>query len=130
MSTNLLILPLVQIAGQTGTNEDWLDGIAFVQDDTNSTPIPLAGITFSMEMRRVTEDATVVLEANSFDGRLVWTENMIHLNITAAQMAGIPPDNYVFDIIGTDPGDAHVVPPHTRIIIMGAFTVFEGVTRL
>jgi hypothetical protein len=120
--SNLLILPLVQIVGTTGTNEDWLDGLAFFEDDAETMPINILGIEFAMQMRQITEDATVALEASQADGRIIVTGNYLYFDVPAAQMSTITPADYVFDVVGTD-------NKNSRIIVQGQYTVFEGVTR-
>ena len=122
MSSNLLILPLVQLVAFTGTNEDWIDGLAFTNADTNETPISLRNIEWQMEVRHITEDATVVIAASRADGGIVVEGNQLRFNIKAQKMKTIVPQDYVFDVVGVD--DAN-----TRRIITGQLTVVEGVTR-
>jgi hypothetical protein len=122
-TTNLLTLPLLSVIATTGTNEDWIDGVAFVLPDTNLTPISIAGIDWTMEMRHVAPDATVVLRASLSDsGIIAAVPNFLRMNIPARKMVNIVPQDYVFDILG---GDAF----NTRRIIVGTLTVVQGITR-
>jgi hypothetical protein len=120
VATNLLILPLVQLTILTGTNEDWIDGIAFY--DLSMNPLSLAGIAFKMTMRHLLDDATAPVSASTEDGDLVASGNIFNFNVPLSTMGIVPPADYVFDVVGIADG-------HQRVIIQGAVTVFEGVTR-
>ena len=120
MATNLLILPRVSIEVMVGTNEDWIDGLAFYDNSMN--PLSLDGIAFKMTMRHVIDDATAPISASTTDGDLVTSGNVFNFNIPLADMSTVPIADYVMDVIGIADG-------HQRIIIQGAVTVFEGVTR-
>lgn len=123
MTSNLFVLPLLMVAMTVRTNEDWDDGIAFELDDTDGTPIDLAGISFEMKMRHLVENATSQFDlTNTTDGGLVVDDNILKLDVSADEMSRIAPNDYVFDIVGRADG-------HQRVIVTGVVTVIEGVTR-
>src|SRR5262245_43872829 len=122
-ATNILLLPLVEIMVETGTNEDWVDGLAFFADDEETIPLDLTGIEFEMEMRTLPPSPTVVVRGHTKDGTINVLQHTISMNIPAAQMMTVPPGDYVFDILAFD-GYRH------RIIVKGTNTVvFQGITR-
>jgi hypothetical protein len=122
-TTNILQLPVVECTVQTGNNEDWIDGFAFYEDSAATIPIPLDGIVFEMEVRANPPEYSVVIRGSTHDGTLTVVHNVLQMNIRASQMASVPPQDYVFDVVAYD-GYRH------RIIIRGTqMTVFEGITR-
>lgn len=118
--TNLLLLPVVSLEVMVGTNEDWIDGLAFY--DNNMNPLALDGIEFRMTLRHLIDDATAPITASTTDGDLVTSSNVFNFNVLVTTMSEVPPADYVMDVIGIADG-------HQRIIMQGAVTVFEGVTR-
>jgi hypothetical protein len=128
MTTNLLAMPLVNMTVITGTNEDWIDSIKFVVDDSSGDPpqLDLTGITFTMEVRRQPPDNEVVLRASTDDGTLAVGAppdfGFLLINIDHEQIKIIKPDDYTADIVGTD-GDI------IRRCIVIDLQVVLGITR-
>jgi hypothetical protein len=122
MTTNILLLPRVELAAITGTNEDWLDGFAFFEDEAATLPIDLGGIDFQMEVRHLPPDHTVVLQGKLADGTLLAVENTLMMNYPMISMSFLQPLDYVFDIV-------MVADWHQRVLASGLVTVTLGVTR-
>src|SRR5215467_90090 len=126
MATNLLALPRVDMTVEVFTNEDWTDALAFYDDDGN--PLLLDGIAFALEARHAVEAATALIsltndpDDNPTGGRIVIVGNEFHIDVPIAKMARVPRGEYVFDAIGRADG-------MRRVILTGALTVIEGVTR-
>jgi len=120
MSTNIRLMPVVQLDMEILTNEDWIDGLAYI--DPSSNPIDLTGISFDMEMRMVASDATVVLKASTAANLIRVSGNTWQFLIPADTMILIPPASYVFDMLGVGDG-------LTRNLVQGTVTVAQGVTR-
>jgi hypothetical protein len=122
--TNILALPLVQIGVYTGTNEDWVDTIQFL--DLNNVGISLAGITFAMEARKQPLDATVLLSASSANGYLSIAgtdQSYLAIQVPASAMDDFSPDVYVADIVAYGDG-------HARVIVqVNPLQIFAGITR-
>ncbi len=125
MATNILILPLAEMTATTGTNEDWIDSVQFLQED-GITPIPLTGITFAMEVRAHTDDSEVVITASSDDARLSYggvSDSYLTISIPVSVMDDVASGTYVADIVAT-------ADDHTRVVIrLTEITLFQGVTR-
>lgn len=122
--TNILKLPLLQIAFETGTNEDWLDGLAFFEAD-GTTAVAITGVTFRMQLRAKAEDRTAYLEASTANGKLLIggaSANVLSLNVPAAQMGSLAPGDYAFDLVA-------VADAHSRRVAAGSVTIVKGVTR-
>jgi hypothetical protein len=122
MSTHILDIPQAQIACETGTNEDWLDGLAYVTDATPPVDVSLDGIDFEMMLRHVTPDATAALHCTTANTMLIISGNILRFNVPADVMGTVPPTDYVFDIVGKADG-------YQRRIVIGTVAVVEGVTR-
>lgn len=120
VATNLLILPLVSLTIAVGTNEDWIDGLAFYDNAMNA--LALDGIAFKMTLRHVVDEATAPITASTGEGSLLTSGNRFNFNVPVATMGIVPPAAYVMDVVGMADG-------HQRIIMQGQVTVFEGVTR-
>jgi hypothetical protein len=121
--TNILFLPVCVLQITTATNADWLDGLEYwdaPQPDGN--PIDLAGIRFAMEVRTSPPVATVVLRATTENGFIRVYANSWQLLVPAPVMAGIPPADYVFDLLGIADG-------YTRNLVQAQATVLQGITR-
>jgi hypothetical protein len=122
MTTNILILPRIEVTAVTGTNEDWIDGFAFYLDEEATEPIDLGGIDFEMEVRHLPPDHTVVLRGSSADGGLLVNDNILMMNYREAVMSYMRPLDYVFDIVMK-------ADTYERVLASGSVTVTQGITR-
>lgn len=132
MPTRILDLYLQDIAISTGTNEDWLDGWGYYDD--NGAPIPLAGIEFSGMLRPVAESERVDLilatdgvpvVAGRVRAPLVVggaSGNVLSINAPAAIIGRVQPGDYVFDILAAADG-------YVRRTATGTVSLVQGVTR-
>jgi hypothetical protein len=122
MTTHLLTLPRVDLTVEVFTNEDWLDALAFYDNDGN--PISLDGIAFELEVRTNPGDVTAFLEIDNATpgGGIVITGNQFQIDVPVAQISQISPGDYVFDATAKADG-------MQRVIITGTLTLTEGITR-
>jgi hypothetical protein len=121
--TNILFLPVCVLLVTTPTNADWLDGLEYWDAaPPDGNPIDLAGIRFAMEMRTSPPVATVVIRATTENGFIRVYANTWQFLIPAPVMAGIPPADYVFDLLGFADG-------YTRSLVRAQVTVLQGITR-
>lgn len=89
--TNILRLPLVEMEVETGTNEDWLDSVAFVEGD-DVTPISIAGISFASQLRHSALGATAYLDATTDNTQLLiggTSSNVLSYNVPTEVMEQI-----------------------------------------
>jgi hypothetical protein len=109
--TNLLAMPLVTMTVVTGTNEDWVDSIKYLVDNGSGDPdlypqLDLTGIAFSMEVRRLSPNAEVVIRASTADGTLgigdAPNTGYLLINVDHEMMKTIKPGGYSGDIVGQD----------------------------
>jgi hypothetical protein len=122
--TNILYLPVVVLAITTETNADWLDGLEYWDaPPPDGQPIDLDGIDFAMEMRTSPPVATVVLRATTANGLIRVYANTWQLIVPAQIMQGIPPADYIFDVLG-------FADSYTRSLVQAQVSVLEGVTRM
>jgi hypothetical protein len=128
MTTNILALPLVQMTVNTVNNEDWIDTVTYLVDDgtTNPPPLDLTGIHFQMEVRHKIDDAEVVIEASTDDGRLAIGDypnyGTLIIQVDDSKMRTLRVGSYVGDILATD-------ETYTRTAIQFTLNVDEGSTR-
>jgi hypothetical protein len=130
--TNVLALPLVSIDIGTGSNEDWIDSLKFVVNDSSSTDpnslpqLDLRGIAFEMEIRRSTSDHEVILAASTKNGQMIIGNppdfGFLIINVPQTTMATKQPGSYVGDIVGSD-------DTNSRVCAKLTLTIDEGVTR-
>lgn len=121
--TNILNLPVAILLIDTPTNADWLDGLEYWDAaPPGGNPIDLAGIEFAMEMRTSPPVATVVLRATTTNGYIRVYANTWQFLVPARIMLGIPPADYVFDVLAFADG-------YTRNLVQAQVTVLQGVTR-
>lgn len=133
-ATNILALPLVQAVIDTGNNEDWVDTIQWLVDNGSSDPstmpqLDLRGLEFQMEIRRMTADAEVIIEASTWEGTLgIGAPPNYGFLIIYVPLASVmqykEPGSYVGDIIAIDP-----TAPFTRVCVQIELTIVQGVTR-
>lgn len=131
MATNILALPLAQMNMRTGTNEDWFETLKYVVNDgsanTDSMPqLDLRGISFAMEVRRVSSDHEVILGGTTKDKRLIVGASpdygFLLLRIDNDVMRPIRAGEYVGDVVAAD-------EQFTRVCIQFNLTLVEGITR-
>ena len=124
-------MPLVTVSVITGTNEDWINSIKYLVDNGSGNidtypQLDLTGIVFTMEVRRLSPDAEVVIRASTADGTLDIGDapniGYLLINIDHETMKKIRPGNYSGDIVGTD--DATV-----RRCVVVDLEVALGITR-
>jgi len=128
-STNLLAMPLVQMAVTTGNNEDWIDSICFLVNGTDPDTDPqldLTGINFLMEVRRAPQDHEVIIRASTDDGTLSIGAppdfGFLIINVDHETMRQQGAGTYVADIIGSD-------ALSVRRVVGIDLTIIEGITR-
>lgn len=125
-STNLLSMPLVEIAVQTGNNEDWVDSLLFLVDEAGSEQLDIRNIAFEMEVRRQATDHEVILGASTAAGTLRTGEapnyGFLIIAVPLADMKTKLAGTYVGDIRGTDPSN-------TRRVVLINLTIVEGLTK-
>lgn len=125
--TNILQLPLIEVAVETQTNEDWIDAVQF-RDDGQAT-IDISGIGFRMQLRPTVETIEVDLEASTENGRITiggQGNSVLAFNIPMYVMQALPPrgdpDPYDFDVVATADG-------YARVVMRGTLKLARGVTR-
>lgn len=125
----LLAMPLVALAIEVGSNEDWLDSIVYCVPpplDPTAPQLDLRGIQFEMEIRRQPEDHEVVLSCSTADGsiQIGLPPNFGYLIIFKQMefMQTLAPGDYVGDIVGTD-------GQYERRVALITLTIDEGITR-
>lgn len=125
-STNLLSMPLVEIAVQTGNNEDWVDSLLFLVDEAGSEQLDIRNIAFEMEVRRQATDHEVILSASTAAGTLRTGEapnyGFLIIAVPLADMKTKLAGTYVGDVRGTDPSN-------TRRVVLINLTIVEGLTK-
>jgi hypothetical protein len=126
MITNLLAIPLVEIAVQTGNNEDWVDSMVFLIDETGGQQLDIRGIEFEMEVRRQPKDHEVILSASTKAGTLQIGDppnyGFLIINIPLNDIKTKIPGSYFGDIRGTD-------AQHTRRVVVINLAIVEGLTK-
>jgi hypothetical protein len=128
MATNILALPPVTLTIVVGNNEDWIDALKYVVDDTTTNPpqLDLTGIEFEMEVRRHATDHEVILSASTRNRKLeVGTPpdvGFLVIKVPVEEMRTKPADDYVADIVATADG-------FTRTCVVINLTITEGVTK-
>jgi hypothetical protein len=129
--TNLLALPLVSLAVETGNNEDWVDSLLFLVE-TDGVPIEswpqldLTGIIFEMEVRRSALDPEVIVAASTASGSLIIGTapdyGYLLFNVSIDDMRRIRAGQYIADVIGRD-------DLNTRVVIRMDLAIVEGITK-
>lgn len=127
--TAILELPLLKVTAVTGTNEDWIDIIAYYQAVPTSgdtlTPISLEDIGFHLQMRVVPEDSTTWVDISTDNGMLEIIGddlNALAFKVPVSEMSKIPPGDYVADITAS-------ADDVTRRVAEVAVTIVAGITR-
>jgi hypothetical protein len=126
--SNILAMPLVELAVETSNNEDWIDSIVYYVD-TGDVPPPqldIRGIVFEMEIRRSALEHEVMLSASTENGTLKVGAppdfGYFLFNIPVTHMTKMIAGNYVGDVTARDGF-------YTRLIATVALTVIEGITK-
>ena len=114
-------LPLIDLQFEVGTNEDWVDSIELLDED-GVTPLDLTGISFRMQVRKTAPDHTVLIDASTTAGTMLVGNGVIGLYVLEDTMRGVPPGDYVLDIVGEKAGRA-------ARLATGTVKVLQGVTR-
>jgi hypothetical protein len=130
--SNVLALPLVQVAVETGNNEDWVDSIKFVVDTGEGLApedlpqLDLRGITFEMEVRRQATDREVIFAASTDNGTIkIGTPpdfGFLIISVPYIEMQNHKAGEYVADIVGHD-------DLYRRVAIRVDLEIVEGVTK-
>lgn len=95
----------------------------YANDD--GTPVNLTGYTGRMQVRASSTADTVVVELTTANGRFLIpspTIGQVRFQITAADMAGLPPGNYVYD---SELVNGAIVEP----FLSGNFEIRAEITR-
>ena len=114
-------LPLIDLQFEVGTNEDWVDSIELLDED-GVTPLDLTGIAFRLQVRKTAPDHTVLIDASTAAGSLLVGNGVVGLYVLEDTMHGVPPGDYVLDIVGEKAG-------RTARLATGTVKVLQGVTR-
>jgi hypothetical protein len=126
--SNILAMPLVELAVETSNNEDWVDSIVYYVDTGDIPPpqLDIRGIVFEMEIRRSASDHEVLLSASTANETLkigaVPDFGYLLFNIPVTLMLRLIAGKYVGDITARD-------GQYTRTIATIGLTVVEGVTK-
>ena len=97
------------------------------------TPLDIDGLGARMQMRESTDDADVILELNTTNGRLTVTDGpngVLTLLVSAADTSSLPVDHettaytYDLEIYRTTPA-----PEYVRRVLQGVVIVSPEVTR-
>jgi len=125
--TNILAMPLIELAVETSNTEDWIDSIVYYVN-TGDTPPPqldIRGIIFEMEVRRSNIEHEVLLSASTANDTLKIGAppdfGYFLFNIPVAQMQHLIAGTYVADIIARDSF-------YTRLVISLTLTIIQGIT--
>jgi hypothetical protein len=121
--SNILLLPLVLAGIEVATNEDWVDGVMFVNKSTG-VPIDLTGISFSFMVRRRLTDATAILSGSTEDGRLIsgGVGGTLNFNVMAVDMEQLQQLEGVYDVRA-------YAGVNKRRVMTGALVITLGVDR-
>lgn len=131
MATNILALPLVQVTVSTGNNEDWIDSLKYVVEQSVGTAddwpqADLRGIDFEMEIRRTERTHEVIINANTKDGTLAIGAppnfGFLLIHVPYNEMKQKSSGDYVGDVRASADGNE-------RIVVQLALNIFEGVTK-
>jgi hypothetical protein len=118
-------LPLARLSITAGKNEDWIDTILYVIEDTGAQ-LDLRGIEFEMEIRRRAEDNEVILSAATANKSIFIgaAPNFGYLVIYVARrvMQYLFAGQYVGDIRARD-------ARFERVCLEIDLTIIEGVTK-
>jgi hypothetical protein len=129
--SNILAMPLVRLAIETGNNENWIDCVKFVVDDgisaiENMPQLDIRGITFDMEIRREAGDNEVILAASTASDTIKIGVppdfGFLIISIPLEDMQHQRAGAYVGDIVGHDDF-------YTRTVATITLTIVEGITR-
>jgi hypothetical protein len=130
--TNILALPLANLAMSTGTNEDWLDAVEYVYDDGSGNlpnlwpQLDIRGIMFWLQVRPFDVAPEVDIEGTTQDGTmLIGTYpdiGFLVFNVGEPRMRVLVPGSYVADVVATADG-------FTRRTLVIDLTVTQGITR-
>lgn len=94
-------------------------------ENDDGTPVNLTGFTGRMQIRQSTSNETVIAELTTANGRFLIpspTAGQVRFQITAADMATLPPGFYVYD---SELVNGALVEPH----LSGSFQIKAEVTR-
>ena len=104
MATNIGLLPQISAQFAIVTNGDWRDVIEFTQ--AGGAPIDLSGIAFRAMVRAQAGDAGAVIDASTANQLLAngGSAGTLSFAVPAAQLAQIPPGDYVMDLLAMADG--------------------------
>jgi hypothetical protein len=131
--TNILALPLTQMAITTGNNEDMVESVLFQVGGTGSPALgvppeqlDLRGIDFDMYVRRSPTDHEVLMTASTDDHTLSVGAfpdvGFLLFAVPITSMQSRLPGTYVADVVATADG-------YTRRCLVIELTIVEGITR-
>ena len=108
----------------TNTNATMRDAFRFgVAGDTSWS---FAGCTFKMEVKAARDDATPLLTMTGANGMIVVddaVQRVLHFNVSKADLAALPPAEYVYDLVMTDASSV------LTVLMAGKLTTEKGVTE-
>ena len=126
--TNLLALPELQFTWTIVNDQDWIEGISYV--DQSDDPVALDGIEFKLTVRPAIGDPSVVFYASLGNGMIqilpasaesevnsVWAIAVFQVQFPKF----LSPGSYVFGLQGLADGN-------TRNVATGPLIVTQGVT--
>lgn len=124
--TNILAIPLAHATILTGTNEDWIDCIAYHVGDVNGPQLDIRGINFELELRRQAPDHEVILHATTADGEVTVGASpnvgFLIFYVKEEVMEKCEANTYVGDVRASD-------GQFERVILTMDFQLIQGVTR-
>ena len=122
MTTQILNLPVLTVAAEIGSNEDWLDSLLFANPVTG-VPIDLTGISFAAEVHAVAGDQQPVISASTTGSTMTngTTSGILSFAVPNAAIVNQSAGPYVFDVLATADG-------HTRRVVIGTLQLDQGVT--
>lgn len=122
MSTNVLLLPIVELEATVFNNAGWYDQVAIL---SAGVALPLDGIALHGQLRsRYAANPLVALDLTTANGRLTnsGATGIAGFYVGADLIGELQPGDYVFDVLAAADG---VTLPFIR----GTIHLLQGVTR-
>lgn len=119
--TNILSLPLVSLIATAGTDEDWIDAIAFTT--AAGAGLDLTGIAFTLDISTGTSTAlslsTGAGTLSLVQGAGSTVNNVLLINVPAASKAALTSRIYLLS--GSASADGHVID-----VIIGSLSIRQS----